>query len=140
MSPWFILLVIGTIIAMAYGRYMYRPSWEYLRNRESNKKLWVEIYSSDNLSVVEDALNDIQYAFLLRKEDIFRLRPDDLLLDIYKAVYPLQGADALEFETLTLFLKKKGIPEKMLVELTSKTVGDIVNIYLALRSNGTAQK
>ncbi|OAI21166.1 hypothetical protein BJL95_04135 [Methylomonas sp. LWB] len=102
-----------------------------------DKKLWVEIYSSNDLPVVEDALDDIKNAFLLRNDDVFRLRPNDLLLDIYNAAYPHKWADTLEFETLTLSLKKKGIPEKALAELTNPTVGDIINLCLTLHSRGT---
>lgn len=138
MSLWHIS-VISTIIAFAFafGRYIHRPSWEYLRNRVPDKKPWVAIYSSNDLPAVEAALEDIKNAFLLRNDDVFRLRPNDLLLDIYKAAYPHKWADTLEFETLTLSLKKKGISEKVLADLTNPTVGDIINLCLALHSRDT---
>src|SRR5512135_570150 len=122
MELWFIPFAVVAIVA--YGRYFYRPSWEYLRNREPDKMRWAGTYSSKDLSVVEDALDGIKNAFLLRNDDVFRLRPNDLLLDIYKSAYPHKGgADTLEFENLALFLQNKGASEKALAELTNPTVG-----------------
>lgn len=135
MELWFIPLVVVAIIA--YGRYSYRPSWEYLRNREPDKTRWVSIYSPKDLPVVEAALDDIKNAFLLRNDDVFRLLPNDFLLDVYKSAYPHKGADTLEFENLALFLQKKGIPEKALAEVTNPTVGDIINLCLTHHSSGT---
>jgi hypothetical protein len=40
-------------------------------------------------------------AFAFRETDMFKLRPDDQLLSIYRALYPSKWlADAMEFETL----------------------------------------
>ena len=134
MVLWLIPLIV---IAIITGRYFYRPSWEYLRNREPDKMRWVGMYSPKDLPVVEDALDDIKNAFLLRNDDVFRLLPNDFLLDVYKSAYPHKGADTLEFENLALFLRQKGITEKTLVELTNPTVGDIINLCLTHHSTGT---
>lgn len=131
-------LLIATIVAVTYGRYIHQPSWEYLRNREPNRKPWIEMFPSELMPVVEDALDDIRKAFLLREDDVFRLRPDDLLLDIYRSAYPRGGADTLEFNNLDNFLQKKGIPEDFRSELTNPTVLDIINLCLTHSVNSDA--
>lgn len=137
MEVWIVSLVIVAIIGIAYTRYTYRPSWEFLRCRDTNKEQWSKRYSPSDLPVVFEALEDIVFSFLLREDDIYRLRPNDRLHDIYKSAYPHGGADSLEFENLASSLMEKGVSEQILEELTNPTVGDIINLCLTNQSTRT---
>ena len=81
-------------------------------------------------TTVITVLGLIRDEFHLRRDDIYRLRPDDRLMAIYRAAYPRGGADAMEFEGLTWTLHDKFcIPQDELV-LPDPTVADIVRLCL----------
>lgn len=94
------------------------------------------MYSSNQLPSVEEALDDIKTAFLLRDEDVFRLLPTDLLHDIYKSAYPYKSPDALEFENLAKKLENKGVSRDTLARLTNPSVEDIIKLYVEKNLSG----
>lgn len=85
---------------------------------------------------MRQALGTITSAFGLQTEDAGRLDPRDRLIDIYRAAYPVEGwADALEFETLWKEMHEHlGVPEAELRDLTSMTVGEVVEVWRSERS------
>ena len=85
--------------------------------------------------MVVAALQTISDAFLLRQGDLFKLRPEDRLHDIYRAAYPnIQVPDALEFETLTKVLVHGfHVPESVLATEREPRVQDVVDWCLRYR-------
>jgi len=108
----------------------HRPSFQYLIGREPDRGPWEALYPGLDHAPVVAALERIREAFLLRREDTFRLRPTDQLIDIYRAAYPRRDIpDALEFENLWKTLKKHhGLSEVELDGLTEMNVGDVVSL------------
>jgi hypothetical protein len=128
-------LVISLCIfaAVLIGAFWARqnPSWWFLRDRPLDTTLWERGYSQSQIPVVICALQAIAEAFLLRKDDIYRLYPGDRLHAIYKAAYPRGGPDALEFELLSKKLMKHfKVPEAVLQQHTDPTVQDVVQLCL----------
>jgi hypothetical protein len=82
-------LVISLCIfaAVLIGAFWARPnpSWWFLRDRPLDTTLWERGYSQSQIPIVICALQAIAEAFLLRKDDIYRLYPGDRLHAIYKA-------------------------------------------------------
>ena len=114
-----------------------RPSWWFLRDRPTDPDIWRRTFSAEQESIVLGGLQAISESFLLRPKDTFRLRPDDKLLDIYRAAYPSkQTPDALEFHVLSQALRTTfHVPESSLADQADPTVRDVIN--MCLRYGGT---
>ena len=127
-----ILLILGVL-----HYFPSRPSWWFVRDRSTDPEIWKRTFPAAQQSIALGALRAISDSFLLRPEDIFRLRPDDKLLDIYRAAYPSkQTPDALEFHVLSQALMTIfQVPESILSDHTDPTVRDVIN--LCLRYGGT---
>ena len=105
-----------------------RPSWWYLRDRKPDLSVWQSSFGPDQMPVVLAALRTVSEAFLLRREDILKLRPEDKLHEIYRAAYPnTQTPDALEFEVLSKqLIQHFNVPEATLIGERHPTVQDVV--------------
>jgi hypothetical protein len=125
------VLILVLTVAFYAVRCAYRPSRQYLLGRDADHERWERLYSPAELLAVREALGAITSAFLLRAEDAGRLAPRDRLIDNYRAAYPVKGwADALEFETLWREMHERlGVPEAELTNLTSMTVGEVVEVW-----------
>ena len=126
------------VSAIAIGWHIvkwYRPTNEYVRRRMSDPGLWEREYPAELAPLARKVLGTIRTAFLLREDDVDRLRPDDRLSAMYRAAYPKRWqADTLEFETLQADLRKKyHIPESVLSTLWEMTIGDIIHLCIAHR-------
>jgi hypothetical protein len=124
------------VLAIAIGWHIakwYRPTNEYVRRRTSDPELWKREYPTELAPLVGKVLGTIRTAFLLREDDVHRLRPDDRLSAMYRAAYPKRWQpDTLEFETLQADLRKKyHIPESALSTLWEMTIGDIIHLCVA---------
>jgi hypothetical protein len=94
------------LAALLHGAYTYHPTRRFLRRCTCDRDRWSGEYPADQLPLVVDVLHLVCRVFLLSEDDVFRLRPDDRLLAIYKAAYPYGGADALELESLARELRE----------------------------------
>jgi hypothetical protein len=105
-----------------------RPSWWFLRERPLDQGVWQRIYVAEQMPIVLSALQAISNAFLLRRDDIYRLRPNDKLLAIYRAAYPSNKTpDALEFESLSKTLTKQfRVPESVMAQYNDPTIRNVV--------------
>jgi hypothetical protein len=124
------------VLAIAVGWHVakwYRPTNEYVRHRTSDPGWWERAYPTELALLVRKVLGTIQTAFLLRHDDVDRLRPSDQLAAMYRAAYPKRWqADTLEFETLHADLRRKyHIPEPALSTLWEMTVNDIIQLSIA---------
>ena len=124
------------VVAIALGwRFVkwHRPTNEYVRHRAAHPGAWEHQYPAELEPLVRKVLGTIQTAFLLRDDDIHRLRPDDRLSAIYQAAYPKRWqADTLEFETLHADLREKyHVPESALTTLWDMTVSDVLHLCIA---------
>lgn len=127
-----LLLAVPFCIYVVQASRASRPSWEFLRHRQPDLRWWEATYPPQDLPVVERALDDIVSAFLLRKDDAHRLRPEDSLMDIYSAAYPSQWtADTLEFETFAQILEDEGISSEQCADITVLKVGAVIDMYIA---------
>ena len=126
-------LVAVAVMCAGFLYRRYRPSYQYLIGRDPDSRRWVRLYRDIDLHVVQDVLETIRGAFLLRGEDIDRLKPEDRLLDIYRAAYPSQDTpDTLEFETLYRDLNHLfAVPEAELRTLTDMTIHEVIVKCLA---------
>ena len=130
-------VIIVAVVAgvAAYVFWGWRPSRQYVLGRAADEGRWTDLYSGEELGEAKEALNAITSAFLLRTEDAARLRPDDRLMDIYRAAYPVRDTpDALEFETLWKRMKAElAVSEAELSNLTALTVHEVVRMWLDKR-------
>jgi hypothetical protein len=120
---------------VAYAFWVHRPSRQYVLSRAADEGRWTHLYSGEELVVAKEALAAITYAFLLRTQDAARLRPEDRLMDIYRAAYPVRNTpDALEFETLWKQMKAElSVTEAEFGTLTDLTVQDVIRMWLDKR-------
>jgi hypothetical protein len=118
--------------AGAYAYWTFRPSRQYVLNREPGETGWGSLHADDDLGLANEALAAITSAFLLRTADVARLRPDDRLMDICRAAYPMRDTpDALEFEALWKEMKARlALSDAELGQLTQLTVGEVVRVWV----------
>ncbi len=102
------IVAVGAVLLLAaiYAVYTHRPSFEYLKGREPDQSLWEIEYSKEMPRVLE-ILRLVCKALLLRDDDVYRLRPNDRVLAIYKAAYPHGGPDSLELESLATEVRRR---------------------------------
>jgi hypothetical protein len=127
------VIVIAVVVALGAAYWLkLRPSWWLLRDRVPDERSWQALFPPEQMPAVRLALQAVVDAFLLRREDIYRLRPDDRLHAIYRAAYPSnQAPDALEFETLSKWLVTHcHVPESVLAQESDPSVQDVVRWYL----------
>ena len=71
------------------------------RTRSCQGRQWRRTFPSASKKQIREFLSVFMSAFAFRETDMLKLRPDDQLLSIYRALYPSKWlADAMEFETL----------------------------------------
>ncbi len=125
------VLGLVTVAVLVYA-YLWRPSRQFVHGRKAVAGWWQGQWEPAEWPIVQDALEAITSAFLLRAGDAVLLRPKDKLIDIYRAAYPVKGMpDALEFEGLSRRMRERpGVDEEVLAGLTSMTVEDVIETWL----------
>jgi hypothetical protein len=126
------LVVITALFTLS----KFRHPWEFLRDRAAEPERWWQLYGPDQHATVVSALEVVRDAFLLRKDDVFRLRPEDRLLALYRAANPPGECDALEFNFLEGMLAERfHVETPAMKNLEDPTVQDVVE--LCLKAQGT---
>jgi hypothetical protein len=101
-----VILALTVVIALLCAL-LYRPKRHFLRERTPDRDTWTAMYGDERLPEVVEVLELVRRAFSLPKDNVFQLRPDDRLLEIYKAKYPYGGADELELEGLVAAVRQR---------------------------------
>ncbi|WP_267225567.1 hypothetical protein [Dyella silvae] len=97
----FLLVVIGAAVAVGMLMHISRKSVEVYRGRQCMGKLWRREFPDSPKEDIRQFLWMFASSFAIPRRQALLLRPDDELLAIYRARYPVGGwPDALEFETL----------------------------------------
>lgn len=124
-----IVIVVGVIVIQAF--WTCTPSYAYLTGRTVDWSRWDHL-TAEEAEIAPAALRLICGAFLLRDSDMFRLRREDRLADVYTAAYPgspMPQCDACEFETLVVDLERQfKVTEARLQEAWEFTVGDVLDL------------
>ncbi len=102
-----LLVVIGAAVAIGVVLHISRKSVEVYRGRQCMGKLWRREFPNSPKEDIRQFLWMFASTFAIPRRQALLLRPDDELLAIYRARYPVSGwPDALEFETLANELDK----------------------------------
>jgi hypothetical protein len=122
-----VVVAVVVLAAVLFAWRTHTSSRAYLRNRAVDYDRWRRLYPESQLAHVLDVLAGLCHSFLLRNDDVYRLKPSDRLRDIYHAAYPHAFADALEFEVLALFLEDSfQVPRDRCDQLYQATVGEVI--------------
>ncbi len=105
----------------------------FLKGRTSCEELWRQ--EGPPLPDVERVLAMVCEAFVLRRDDVWLLRPDDTLRAIYEAMYPprLGLPDAREIEVLTREAAQRFSVSHTETERwvrSNPTLGEVVDVCL----------
>lgn len=96
-----LLVVIGAAITVGLLLLLLPKGMEVYRGRQCMGKLWRREFPGSPKEDIRQFLWLFASAFAIPRRQALLLRPDDELLAIYRARYPVSGwPDALEFETL----------------------------------------
>lgn len=96
-----LLAVIGTAVVGGLLMRISHKGAELYRGRQCMGKLWRKAFPGSTKEDIRQFLWLFASAFAIPRGQALLLRPDDELLAIYRARYPVSGwPDALEFETL----------------------------------------
>ncbi|HVJ39832.1 MAG TPA: hypothetical protein VM687_18770 [Stenotrophomonas sp.] len=102
-----LLVVIGAAALVGVFLLISRKSVEVYRGPQCMGKLWRREFPNSPKEDIRQFLWMFSSAFAIPRRRALLLRPDDELLTIYGARYPVNGwPDALEFETLANNLDK----------------------------------
>lgn len=124
-----LMILAFTVLMLAMCALIYRPKRHFLGERPTQGSAWGTAYADERLHEVTEALELLRGEFSLPKDDVFRLHPDDQILEIYKAKYPYGGVDGFELEGLAVAVRKRyGVGLPNCYPLMS--VRDLVNVCL----------
>ena len=123
-------LVAVILLLTLLGLVSLRLPHPFVKRRTVDSSGWEAHFGSEHRATVDAALESVCHAFLIRREHADRLHPDDRLIDIYRAAYPIASMpDTLEFESLHLDLTRShGVPEGALARLGEMTIRDVVEL------------
>ena len=106
MTGIFILLIILILIGVVMRRQR-GITYPLLKGRSSDPGVWR--FGDVDPTITAAYLEAVSEAFMLDKEELFKLRPEDSLLRLYKSRYtrnPLLSMDSMEFEIFCTDFKK----------------------------------
>lgn len=111
MTGWILILVLAIgILAGIPGWLAEREAFSRISLRPCAGRLWLGAFPGRKTDV-RRFLRLFDDAFLVGRRDLLKLRPDDALLDIYRAIYPQSpwclSGDCCEFEVLERLLKRE---------------------------------
>lgn len=98
------LIVASVLWSDLFGGKLPKPYY----NRTCQGKSWRNAFPTSPKQDIREFLSAFVDAFAFSQTERLKLRPDDQILQIYRAIYPSKWTpDALEFETLDRDLKAK---------------------------------
>ncbi len=102
------ILVILALLAIGWAVLTSGQLPNPFRTRSCQGRQWRRTFPSASKKQIREFLSVFMSAFAFRETDMLKLRPDDQLLSIYRALYPSKWlADAMEFETLADDLRSR---------------------------------
>lgn len=118
-----IAIFIGTlIVGKLYGGQLPKP----FQSRACQGRGWRRNFPRTPIKEIRAFLIFFVKAFAFTDNEKLKLKPDDKILEIYKALYPSKWmADALEFETLERDLRQKYSVELEKIWRDDLTLGDL---------------
>src|SRR5687768_15999732 len=104
---WVILLII-CIAAILPTELVLRRSFRPIASRQSAAPLWRESFPDSTEDEIREFLEILVDGFALSSSHRMKFRPDDQLMEIYRAVNPPKWTigDQCEIECFALMLKK----------------------------------
>jgi propanediol dehydratase small subunit len=101
------LAIIALVVALGLGMLVFNRTTELYGGRRCMGKLWRKEFPDSPKEDIRRFLWFFASAFAIPRRQALLLMPDDELMAIYRARYPVGGGvDALEFETLARQLQK----------------------------------
>jgi propanediol dehydratase small subunit len=110
MQTIFVLLLLVVIVGVAIPvEIVHRRSFAPYANRKSDIQYWHVQFPHVREAEICKFLTKFVDAFSLNNKHRFKFRPEDRLLDIYRAINPPKWTlgDALEFELFSLQLERQ---------------------------------
>jgi len=127
-----ITIVISVLLLGESGGFLPLP----FRSRTCQGRGWRQHFPQTPIKEIRDFLLFFVKAFAFSDNEKLKLRPDDKILEIYKALYPSKWTpDALEFETLAKDLQQRYSVELEKIWRDDLTLGDLFTECLRAMPN-----
>lgn len=98
-----LVLTIFAIWHKRYGGYMPKP----YRSRPCQGFMWKRVFPRSSNDEIRIFLHQFAEAFNYRKEQKLQVRPEDIILHVYRSKYPGNfGVDGLELEAFALKIER----------------------------------
>ena len=95
------VIIISLLVAIfVYGAILGGKIPKVYRSRSCMGKKWKNEFPYAGKEEIRTFLLLFTDAFAFKSEQKFKFEPQDKIIEIYNALYPLKGADSLELETL----------------------------------------
>ena len=106
--PFAILLTIALLVGVACA-IARRRRFSQFASRRCAGRLWLRAFPDARKEEIREFLRIVVDAFGLRRKHVLRFRPDDRVMDIYRAVNPPKWtmADQMELECFSLLLQER---------------------------------
>ena len=102
------ILVILALLAIAWSALTFGPVPNPFRTRSCQGRQWRRAFPSASKKQIREFLSVFKSAFAVREVDMLKLRPDDQLLSIYRALSSSKWlANAVEFDALAKDLRTR---------------------------------
>ena len=103
---YYIVLIVCVCVALVVLAAHYKSLQPYL-SRNCQGTAWHRTFPDASADDIRSFLNVFGTAFGFRQRHLLKFAPTDCLVQIHSALNPLQGVDALEFESLAAGLRSR---------------------------------
>lgn len=104
-------VVLFAVVAIAGGTLMHVQTWKALRpyrERDCTGVRWRRRFPNSPKAEIREFLDLFVEAFCFRRRRRTCFRPEDKVMDVYRAIYPPgSAADSMELEILCMRLRKR---------------------------------
>ena len=101
-----IIGLLGTVLFIIFEMARRKKLKKYW-SRSCTGPEWVRRFPQCHKDKIRDFLGEFTESFMFRKKNILKFSPKDKIIDVYKALYPIEISDALELETFIGTIEKK---------------------------------
>lgn len=133
-----VIIILAIVAIFIYGAIWGGNVPKIYRSRKCMGKKWRNEFPNTEKEEIRKFLHTFTDAFAFKSEQKLKFEPNDKIIDIYNALYPLKGADSLELETLANDIEKEYSVNFSQVWDLNLTLGELFNYVISAQQGAQA--
>lgn len=133
-----VILILLLVAIIIYGAIRGGHIPKRYRSRKCMGKKWKSEFPNVKKEEIRKFLLLFTDAFAFNAEQKLKFEPQDKIIEIYSALYPLKGADSLELETLADDIEKEYLVNFNQVWSENLTLGELFNYVMNAKQGAQA--